>query len=288
MKQLIKNILAKIDYFLYQVGIKKCNIKVHTIDETIEELIRTNKSMVRFGDGEITMIGGRSLQLQQMRPDIAEGLKRILGYEYDELIVTIPEIFEELSMHNKNSKQFWKEHLLFYRRIYEASCNPIKQYYSTFVSRFYYFLDDKSPSTQWASNIKKIWKDKDIVIVEGQKTHNGVGNDLFDTARSVVRIIGPASNAYDKLEEIFLCCKQYPKDRLFLLSLGVAAKFLAEKLFLSGYRVLDIGNLDLEYEWYLHKEKKKTALFKHSVVGVEANRKAGYQEYLEQIKKEVY
>jgi len=46
-------------------------------------------------------------------------------------------------------------------------------------------------------------------------------------------------------------CRKFPKDRLFLLSLGVTAKFLAEDLYRDGYRVIDIGNLDMEYEWFL-------------------------------------
>lgn len=288
MKQIIKAILAQIDYFLYLTGIRKCNIKVHTIDETIEELIQTDKSMVRFGDSEIAVITGHNITLQQqIGPDLSEGLGRVLGYEHDALIVGIPDIFGDLSMYNKNSRKFWKGHLVSHRKVYMKYCNKNKKYFNAFVTRFYYCMDDKSASDKWVSRMKEIWNDKDIVIVEGQRTHNGVGNDLFDNVRSLERIIGPASNAYDKLEDIFLCCTQYSKDRLFLVSMGVTAKLLAEKLFLAGYRVLDIGNLDLEYEWYLHGEQMKAALDKHDVVGTEANLKAGYNEYLAQIKKEV-
>ena len=74
---------------------------------------------------------------------------------------------------------------------------------------------------------------------------------------------------------------------MFLVSLGVAAKFLVEKLFLEGYRALDIGNLDMEYEWYLHQAPCKEEIAKHGVVGEKANRDAGYHEYLTQIKRRV-
>ena len=72
MRRFVKDILAQIDYSLYQSGFKECPVRVHTIEETIEELIRTNKSMIRFGDGEITMIRGRSLKLQQVEPEIID------------------------------------------------------------------------------------------------------------------------------------------------------------------------------------------------------------------------
>lgn len=287
IKRFIKDILALIDYGLYRIGIKKCSIRVHSVEETIKELIHTDKSMVRFGDGEITMIRGRSLKLQQVEPKIIEGLKRILGYEYDGFIVTIPEIFGDLSIYRKESRQFWRDHLLFSRKVYEKYCNPNRIYYNTSLSRFYYALEDKNKCSQWIEGIRQIWKDKDVVVVEGERTHNGVGNDLLDTARTVERIIGPSSDAYGKLDEIIACCKHYPKDRLFLVSLGVAAKFLAETMFLEGYRVLDIGNLDMEYEWYLHKVKTKEKIPKHDIIGEEANRNAGYYEYLAQIKRRV-
>ena len=287
IKRLIKDILAQIDYSLYRMGLKKCNIKVHTIEETIEELINTDKSLIRYGDGEITMIRGRSLLLQQVEPEIIEGMKRLLAYEHDNLIIAIPYIFDDLSIYIKKSEKFWKDHLLFSRKYYEKYCNPDREYYNSFISRFYYFMNDKSKCGIWIEKIKEIWKDKDIVVVEGGRTHNGVGNDLLDSARSIERIIGPSSDAYAKLDEIMDCCRQYPKDRLFLISLGIAAKFLAEKLFLEGYRALDIGHLDMEYEWYIHKASKKEKIPKHDIISEEANLNAGYQKYLSQIKQRV-
>lgn len=287
MKRFVKDILAQIDYSLYRTGIKKCPVKVYTIGETIEELLHTDKSMVRFGDGEITMIRGRSLSFQQVEPEIREGLKRLLSYQHENLLVAIPEIFGDLSIYRKESRQFWKDHLLFGRKVYEQCCNPEKKYYNAYITRFYYPIADKNQCSVWIENIRQIWKDKDVVVVEGEKTHNGIGNDLLDTARSVERIIGPSEQAYRKVDEILECCKEYPKDRLFLVSLGVAAKFLTEKLFLEGYRVIDIGNLDMEYEWYLRKAEHKEKIEKHDIIGEEANRNAGYEIYLKQIRRRI-
>ncbi len=284
MKQIIKDTLARISYWLYRTHIMKNRIRVHTIEETIKELIVSEKSMVRFGDGELTVIRGKSIKLQRNNPEISKQLKRILGYEYDNMIVTIPEIFGDLSIYRKESRQFWKEHLLFYRKWYRECCNTEKVYYSTSISRFYYAYRDKSKCGLWAEQIRQIWKGKELVIVEGERTHNGVGNDLFSTASSIERIIGPASNAYDRLDEILNCCRTYSKDKLFLISLGAAAKPITEQLFLEGYRVLDIGNLDTEYEWYLHQESEKVPLPKNEIIGEEANKKAGYHAYLDQIK----
>lgn len=284
MKRRIKDMLAAIVYFLYEKGILHNRIQVHTVDETIDELLHTEKSMVRFGDGEIVMIKGGDLMLQKASPEIAAGLVEILRYAEDDLIVTIPGIFETLSDHRKASRQFWKDHLLFCRKTYEKYCNPDRIYYSTFVSRCYYYLEDRSGVGAQFAKIRKIWENRDVVIVEGTRTHNGVGNDLLDTARSVERIICPPSDAYGALPEILEACLGYDRDRLFLLSVGVAAKFLAVELFERGYRVLDIGNMDMEYEWYVRRSPGKCRLEKHEVEGEAANREAGYREYLSQVK----
>lgn len=284
MKSKIKDILAAIVYFLYEKNILHNSIQVQSIDETLDELLNTNKSMVRFGDGEIVMIRGIDLMLQQASPEIGKGLSKILGYAYDDLLVTIPDIFQSLSDHHKASRQFWKDHLLFCRKTYETYCNTDRIYGSTFVSRCYYFAADKSNCAGWFEKIRRIWENMDVVVVEGSKTHNGVGNDLLGLANSVERIICPPKDAYGSLEQILSVCRQYGKDRVFLLSVGVAAKFIAFTLFQDGYRVLDIGNLDLEYEWYLRKAAGKIVLEKHDIVGEEANRAAGYHEYLEQIR----
>lgn len=284
MKNLIKDTLAAAVYFLYEKRILKTTVRVMSIDETLDELLRTDKSMVRFGDGEIVMIKGGDLVLQKAAPEISEGLREILAYRYDGLMVTIPDIFRTLDDHHRASRQFWRDHLLFCRRIYARYCNADRRYGSTFVSRCYYFAEDKSLCGGWFDKIRRIWKDKDVVVVEGTKTHNGVGNDLLSLARSVERIICPPKDAYGALDQILAACRRYDRDRLFLLSVGVAAKFIARDLFQSGYRVLDIGNLDMEYEWYLRKAPGKEPLAKHEITGRQANEAAGYGEYLAQVR----
>lgn len=287
-KQKIKDALAAVVYFLYEKGILHNRIEVCNIDETIDELLRTEKSMVRFGDGEIVMIKGGDLMLQKASPEIAEGLRKILAYPDEKLMVTIPDIFRTLSDHHSASRQFWKDHLLFCRKTYEKYCDPARRYYSTFVSRGYYYAKDRSGCSAQFAKIRKIWENRDVVVVEGERTHNGVGNDLLDTARSIERIICPPSDAYGAVPAILDACTAYGKDRLFLLSVGVAAKFLAVELFRQGYRVLDIGNLDMEYEWFVRRAPGKIKLEKHEFVSEEANREAGYTAYLEQIKVRVY
>ncbi len=285
IKNKIKAILADLYDFLYRKKLFKNHIKVMTVEETIDELLHSEKSLVRFGDGEITVLRGNDIKLQQTTEEIKAGLTRILAYPYDGLMVSLQDIFEGVASYQEQSRRFWKEHLLFCRRLYNRYCNRSRIYANTSFSRFYYVFQDKQPCKAWIDKIKMIWDNKDIVIVEGMKSHSGAGNDLFLAAASVERILCPPSNAMQSFDSILKACESYPKDRLFLLSVGITAKFLAEELFLKGYRVIDIGNLDMEYEWYLQGTDQKLPLAKHGLVTEEENRAAGYTEYLQQVRR---
>lgn len=89
------------------------------------------------------------------------------------------------------------------------------------------------------------------MFIEGDRTRMGVGNDLFSNAGSIERIIAPNEDAFDVYEGIYKAALTYGKDRLILIALGPTATVLAYDLAKAGYWALDIGHLDLEYEWYL-------------------------------------
>lgn len=288
IKNKVKKILANI---LYRVNRNKYRkVSVASIDETIRTLQTTNKSLIRFGDGEILTIEGKNLKFQKADKNLSSELAQILGNMDERIMVTIPDIFETTDIYVPASSDFWKDHLMFFGHVYCKYCQPKsgrQRYYNTSFSRFYITLKDHSKCNEWISEIKKIWENKDIVIIEGETGHNGVGNDLFDTARSVERIIGPSENAYDKIDAIVKVATEYKDDRLFLVSLGPAAKPIVKELTEKGYRALDIGNLDTEYCWYLMKAIGREKLEKHLIKGIEANQTAGYTKYLEEIKYSV-
>lgn len=285
MKAEIKAYLADLIYGLYEKEILRNKIRVMSIDETLDELIRTNKSLVRFGDGEIVMMKGNSLYFQEKSEVIARRLTEILRYQEEGLMVAIPDIFDGISQYRASGQRFWKDHLLFFRGVYKQYCNPEKVYGNAYVSRCYYNYEDKSRSAEWFLKIRKIWQGKDVVVVEGIGTHNGVGNDLLSGVRSVKRILCPASNAVNRLDQIYEACLEMPGEDLFLVSIGPTAKLLAQDLYHAGRRVIDIGNLDMEYEWFLKKATEKIKLQKHTIWGEKANREAGFGAYWDEVKK---
>ena len=286
-KDKAKRFVFKFVYMLHEKKLIKNKLHVNEIDQTIDKLIHSEESFVRFGDAEIRIIEGNTTKFQDYDSALAERLYEILQYKQEHILVGIPDIFDSLGQYTDKSKSFWMEHLFFSRKTYLKYCNVDKVYENAFFSRLYYIYKDKEQSGKWFGRVKEIWKNKEIVIVEGDGTHTGVGNDLIDTAASVERIICPSLNAYLRYIEIRQACFTFERDKLFLLALGNTAKLLVSDLTREGYRAIDIGNLDIEYEWYLSKDDKKGEVKKHSIVGVEANKEAGYDVYLSQVKKRI-
>ena len=99
--------------------------------------------------------------------------------------------------------------------------------------------------------MKQIWEGRDIVIVEGEKTRVGIGNDLLNNAKSIKRMICPAENAFKIYDKILNAVLKVSKDKLILISLGPTATVLAYGLANLGYQAVDIGHTDIQYELYL-------------------------------------
>ena len=108
--------------------------------------------------------------------------------------------------------------------------------------------------------VKRIWDKRDVVIVEGDKTRTGCGNDLFENVKSIKRVLAPTQNAFDKYDEILRAILKIEKDSLILVILGAAAKLLVYDLTKRGYQAVDLGQIDMDYEWYLAGEGHKVPI----------------------------
>ena len=96
------------------------------------------------------------------------------------------------------------------------------------------------------------------------------------------------NNLYDKImEEAF----KVEKDVLFLLALGPTATVMAYDLCKAGYQAIDIGHIDVEYEWYLmgaeNPVKLKNKYVCEAVNGDEVDEETD-TEYLSQVIARVY
>lgn len=198
---------------------------------------------------------------QSYNSELAKTLREILTIQSSEsFLVCLPDVFQEFGRYNIEARSFWLGHFARYKSLYKECCTA-EWYGSTFLSRPYIDLEDKAMVKDYFSQLKELWKGRDILIVEGSASRSGVGNDLFEEAASICRIIGPSRDAYDYLEELKEVIREHGKNKLILLMLGPTAKVLSYQLSQEGYWTVDLGHIDSEYEWYRlgarHKVKLK-------------------------------
>lgn len=232
-------------------------IQVKGIDETLDYIIEHKPSLVRFGDGEINMLAGDSIPYQDYDEELVSTMRDIIGQESrEELVVCLPDAFTDRFRFTSWAIPFWKDHMDHYMDFYRELCSN-SWYGSTFVSRPYIDFEDKSQAKAQFEKLKSIWKNRDLLIVEGVTSRSGVGNDLFDEANSINRIICPSHSAFSRVHEIEQEIEKHATGRLILCMLGPTAKVLAYHLSRKGYQVLDIGHIDSEYEWMKMGAKTK-------------------------------
>lgn len=72
MKSILKKYIKIIFYPISRLYffIKPINVIVDTPEETLDKLLNSTKSLIRFGDGEIAIIQGKSLSFQSFTPEI--------------------------------------------------------------------------------------------------------------------------------------------------------------------------------------------------------------------------
>lgn len=229
---------------------------IATEEDTLYRLIYERASIARFGDGEFSAIQGRIRHKFQTAKSekLANMLKEVLNSNENNLLIAIADNYGNLDKYTKQAKreirhymtrQVRKEHLKLLQRG--------KIYYNAYITRPYVmYADNQTTAPLYRfKQLKKIWDNRTCIFVEGNKTGLGVGNDLFDNAKSIQRILAPSENAFTKYDQIIEKCLSQPTDSLFLIALGPTASVLAYALCKADYQAIDIGHLDLEYEWFL-------------------------------------
>jgi len=214
------------------------------------------------------------INFQKTNKNITIRLKEILNSNEEDLLIGLWNGIQKnyRKLYRKGAKRFWRwwTNENKYKLISLLDLN--KTYGSTTMSRFYYNYKDRSHVKEYVKKFKMIWDKKDIVMIEGEKTRLGVGNDLFDNAKSIQRILCPNSNAFDLYNEIYKEALKIDKNKLIVLALGPTATILAYDLYKAGYQAVDIGHVDIEYEWFLRNATRKIQIDnKHTYEAINKN-----------------
>lgn len=248
--------------------------QVKSAEELLQRIYSENCSLSRFGDGEFEMIRGAERPwFQNCNENLSRKLNEILHSDSRKCLIAIADNFGSLD----NYTQFAADAIRLYLKgkreelVKLLGKEPI--YYDAYVTRPFMMRQDKSYAATIFDLWKMIWENRNVLIVEGKYSGFGLENDLIDNAQSIRRIVAPHKNAYDKYDDILQSVlKHAKKDDLILITLGPTATVLAYDLANNDYQALDVGQIDNEYEWYLHDAKERTEI--HGKLVAESGLKA--------------
>lgn len=242
-------------------------LRIMTYNETLRYIEENHCNIARFGDGEFGYFFGlKDTGFQRCSEELKWALLNVLDKPQANLLVCVPRYFSSLSGCNKRAKTYWRDWGKIDNRqqkiveFLRNKCGKEYRFGDAHLTRPY--IDQKSDrrAKETYKRLKKLWEHRDLLIVEGEKTRLGVGNDLLNNARSVKRILAPAINAFESYDQIKRAILDHYSDQLVLLALGSTATVLASDLARNNIWALDIGHLDIEYEWFLCKAKDKIAI----------------------------
>lgn len=236
-------------------------------ESSIKYIVENKCSVSRFGDGELAMIyhyldrrppGEFYIQsFQDYDVELAKRLYKVLqsngtaGNHKVGLPLPICSVKEYVGL----EKVFWERFVVLDITRFKNLLNT-STYVNSCFTRFY-LHHKKKDWESYISLLKSIWERRDVCIIEGYNSRLGVGNDLFDSAKSISRILAPTVNAFSKYESILDIIRNSKKYDLYLLALGHTATVLSYDLSKLNLWAIDIGHVDIEYEWYMGGVKRK-------------------------------
>lgn len=228
---------------------------------TIQKIIKEKLSVARFGDGELKMVFGiESPGFQEKNDILVDRLNQVLRSKNEKLLVCIPLPLSNLKNQNLESKYFWISFINQYQNELNRVLDGTIKFGNAGITRFYMGQNNPRHSKKIVRSLKRIWEGEDLLIIEGKYSRLGIGTDLFKNAKSISRIICPPKNAFVQIDLIFGAAKRYGKEKLILIALGPTATVLAYQLALEHYWAIDIGHVDIEYNWMRDKSTFKSPI----------------------------
>lgn len=258
----VKPLVENIGYEIYADAMKRECPKIMDVESTLDILKKERKSLARFGDNEFgLMCGCVRTRYQDLDKKLESRLKEALESQVENLLIAIANNYGSLEMYTDDAARDIRMYMTkTVRKEHMKLLDSNRQYYDAYLSRPYMIYRDKENAEKRFEKVKAIWDGEEVLVIEGEHTRFGVGNDLLENARSIQRIIVPDRNAFEKYEEIKNAAYEYGKDKLLLSILGPTATVLAYDLAKEGYWIIDIGQLDTEYGWFLEKVEKRCGL----------------------------
>lgn len=228
-----------------------------TPEESLDLILSNPKSFVRFGDGEINIINGKSIPFQNYDEKLASIMLEILEKNVEDLYVGINYGYFHTSKHmNEYNRKFYLLDVKPLRDFLIKHCNLDRTYIAAAFNQMY-IGSNGNDLQDYYDNIKKMFKGRQLVIFAGKGILDNLENDVFEEAESKEFVWGPSKNAFEYFDEIYEQARTYSKDKTLCFILGPASKALVYRLSQEGYMAWDIGHMAKDYEYFCKQQNSE-------------------------------
>lgn len=232
-------------FIFYAFSSYRIKGKFLSLKGTLEYMKKTNKSVIRLGDGEILLLRGKSMMWQKYSDRLNQELLKIIT-QYEEnspYLLCIPN--HRIQTSNKELRKTNKAKMWTPFKILFMSLFPKKRTYgNAMLFRFLGYL---------SIEVSDIFEDKNIIYVANEQNLD-IAN--LKTSKEFITIIPKTQkNSYSEKTELLnriheKMVKFEKSEVIIFLSCGPLAKILTYELSFTGYRVIDIGYFFEMYQTY--------------------------------------
>ena len=225
------------------LGAFTCSRRAHLMDpkETTEEILKSGKSLIRLGDGELNILRGRGIHYQDADPQLQEEFRQLVSQYLEEgntcnYLLCMPNPFLRCSG--------WK---LARKRVWVSCWSDFRYVFKKHFDRDISYGDAFSFAEGNLSISEKMWQNKDEIIF----VHNNLKcaeNFQEKYCKKVHYIQVPGNNCYSEIDHIIdkikskISDSQNPGQLAVLLSAGPCAKVIIYRLLDCGVQMIDTGH----------------------------------------------
>lgn len=232
--------LKIIYYYVVSINCYK-NAYLMSSLETIEEITNNNRSIIRFGDGELNLIKGKSIHYQEANKELSEELKNIIDYyiekhDLNEFLLCMPNEFLNCNGLSLAKKRVWVSSWSYFRYYFKKNFDVNINFGDAFLF-----------ANEYSNNYLNIWKNKNnIIFVHNEERYATFFEEKYSKKVDFIKI--PANNCYSIINElekkILSCVERWDSisDGVVLISAGPCAKALIYRMKDTKIQMIDTGH----------------------------------------------
>ena len=273
LKKRIKRIFKKIPLFCkriyrfaerryYLAGGYQGRLRILTPEETLTLLETKKISFLRYGDGEIAIMQGKSIPFQKYDAQLSKRLNQILRMGDKNLKIGIPYYYINPPGNLNSYVKCFAGGLAQQRRFLLKMCKSNEEYIDTCITQMYQTYETYD-FTAFFQRMQSLLRDKDVTVICGGGILDKLRYNALDVCKSVEYLYAAKKNAFAEYDKLLERALKTDKSRLICISLGPTAKALVYDLCKNGYQAWDMGHYFKDYDAY----RKNAERTKEEIVG---------------------